>query len=234
MNDFDYILGKEYELSKCVIPHYDEFNLIFSKKLDNFYKDSNVKILEIGTGYGDTSKIILDSIPNSTLITVDNSPQMIFNAKKKLSSYIHSNRVEIIECDALIFLKNEDSSTFDGLVSQWTLHNFNSTYRLDVLKNIRRVLLPGALFLNGDKYAQENSHNHKQALKNQLYDIVNLYINNSSEEMLRAHFSHYLDDEKEDVIMKELESLKIMDNLGFSNVGITSRFGLEAILSAVI
>lgn len=98
-------------------------------------------IIEIGSGVGAQSEILLRRFPDIKLTSVDMSAAQIEAAKKSLGEYAQfKSRYEIIEADATALPMKGHS--FDGAFICWVLEHVPAP--LNVLAEARRVLKPGA------------------------------------------------------------------------------------------
>ena len=232
---FNNNLSSDYvEFEKNHLNFYDFEENIFSilrKYIDKaFSKEFNnkINILEIWCGTWTTTEIILNSDSRIKRTTVDNEFLMIEQMNKKLFSNIFCWKIDVFYDDALSFLKKQKSNSFDGFVSAFTLHNFDKFYRKNVLIEIFRILKKWSIFINADKYAIDDDFLHKKSLNVQILELKK--INN--EALKNKWISHYLDDNKNDFIMKEKESLKIMENIWFKDLDFLHREWMKNILIA--
>lgn len=97
-------------------------------------------IVEVGSGVGAQTAIILERFPHLTIDCVDISEAQIAVAKKKLAKYIKSGQVRIHLSDGheLPFSEN----TFDAAFLCWFLEHVPGP--VEVLTEVRRVLKSGS------------------------------------------------------------------------------------------
>ena len=227
--------GEEYNLFKLACPHFEELESTLGKIIKEQFQDKNnseIKVLEIGCGPGFTTLILLDSDERTKIIAVDNESVMIEQAKDILKEFIDKNRVQLVEDDALEFLKKQDSDSFDVFASGFTLHNFPNDFREKVLKEIYRALKPEGIFVNADKYALDDESEHKKSLNWQLQQFKEKYSQINRPDLIEEWTSHYLEDDKPNVIMKESDSIKAMNKIGFKGINVVFRKQMEAVLFA--
>lgn len=98
------------------------------------------KVIEIGSGVGAQSEILLRRFPDIQLTCVDMSEAQIEAAKKSLAQFEQfKNRYEIIKSDASALPMKGHS--FDGAFICWVLEHVPAP--ANVLAEARRVLKPG-------------------------------------------------------------------------------------------
>lgn len=227
--------GEEYELFKLACPHFEELENTLGKIIKEQFQDKNtseIKVLEIGCGPGYTTLIIFDSDRRTKIVAVDNEPVMIEQAKEILNDHIKKNRVKLIYGDALEFLQKQSSDSFDVFASGFTLHNLPKDFREEVIKEIYRVLKPEGIFVNADKYALDNESEHKQSLHWQLQQFKEKYSPINRQDLIEEWTNHYLEDDKPNIIMKESDSMKSMNKIGFNDIKIVFRKQMDAVLFA--
>ena len=223
--------GDEFDLSGIAIPHREELQNNISTVIKEEFQSKSVdeiKVLEIGCGTGYTTSIILDADNRTRIVAVDNDEEMLEKAKEVLEN----KRVELIEEDALEFLKKQSSDSFDVCASAFTLHNFTSDYREKVLQEMYRVLRPGGIFVNADKYALDDESKHKEALSWQLQQFKDKFSEINRIDLIEKWTSHYVRDDQPEIIMKESESITSMSKIGFQEIKIVFRKKMEAVVKA--
>lgn len=99
------------------------------------------KLLEVGSGVGAQTKILLERYPQSHIQCLDASSAQADRAKQALSDEVDSGRVSIQVGDALHQPFKEDS--FDGAFVCWLLEHVQNP--IDVLREARRVLKSGGI-----------------------------------------------------------------------------------------
>lgn len=128
-----------------LIPFYNE---IYSILIDSipFYKNTPVKILDIGCGTGTFAKIIKEKFPHSKITCLDFAENMIEIAKEKLSDY--SCDVSFLVGDFNnLNIKNE----YDVIVSSFALHHIQTDEEKKKLyKNIYQALNKNGVFFTAD------------------------------------------------------------------------------------
>lgn len=103
------------------------------------------RILEIGSGVGAQTQILLERNPQAKVQCVDASAEQVNRARTALEEYVKAGRVRIDQADALHLPYAENS--FDGAFVCWLLEHVQNP--VAILEEARRVLKPGgAIFCN--------------------------------------------------------------------------------------
>jgi tRNA (cmo5U34)-methyltransferase len=232
-NDFSGIIGgKRYALVAELIPHFKEMqeNIAYFATCKAVCTIGTYKVLEVGCGPGPTTDKLLQTRENVNVTAVDIEKQMIDEAKINLAKY--GGRVNFVLEDMLKFLPTIKDNTYDSFASGWTLHNLNSTQRHQALSEIYRVLKPGALFVNGDKYAQDDVRKHKRDYKQFKDCLTKMDQKYGDAEWTKQWIEHYNFDEKPEIIMFENKAIEEMSQIGFVKVKNTFRRQMESIVVA--
>ena len=126
----------------------------FAEKLDDFlvrhiaYKNfenyvnsmslkSRDKVLEVGCGGGNLSRLLAQSIPKGKLYCVDVSPYWIKKARQRLSEF---DNVDFFEGKIKDFHEDKD---FDVAVIHYVLHDIPKSEREGTLNSVKRLLKRG-------------------------------------------------------------------------------------------
>lgn len=206
----------EYNLVCKVYENYFEFENYLGFEIKNFQSDTNtLNILEIGTGTGITTDIILNSRNNIKLITLDHDINAIKLSKKRFSN----KNIEFIHIDALEFITHT-SVKFDIVVSAFTIHNFNKEYRHKFYEVLNRTMNKNAIFLNADKYSPDDDIIRTKSLKYIINKYFNIFLEKNQKELLKEWVLHYIDDQSNDKVLKVEESKKNMEKYGYKDINI--------------
>ncbi len=98
-------------------------------------------LLEIGCGVGAQTDVLLRRFPELKITGIDASPIQIERARERHSPALDSGRLELLVGDALHLPFSEPR--FDSAFVCWLLEHVRDP--IEILKETRRVLLPGAL-----------------------------------------------------------------------------------------
>jgi tRNA (cmo5U34)-methyltransferase len=227
---FNSIIGDEYELFRLACPHHDELQgKVAETLIKNLSPEEEVHtVLEIGFGTGITSKKILAANPKITLLGVDNSKNMLQKANTELLE-AYTGRYKFDIEDALTYLQKIPRGSITAVISVWTLHNFNENYRNNILQEIHRVLKSDGTFINGDKIAVKDPKLHKNNFLWQLKQF-DIFEKIGKAKLKQGWITHYIDDEKEDVILRETAFKEILTTLHFTDYNLIFRKHMDAVI----
>lgn len=227
-------LSDNYDLFSKVSLHEDEIQETVSTALKKYFSDKNqeeIKVLELGSGTGLTTSMILEADRRTRVTAVDNEESMFSQIKEKLKSEIESGRVIPINEDCVEYLKSLEPDTFDAFASAWTLHNFHKDYRKSVLQEIYRVLKKGGIFINADKYALDDPGEQKKESEEHIARFAE-FERLGRPDLKEKWTQHYLEDEKPEIIMIEGEAKVQMKEIGFTNIEVPYRKSINATITA--
>lgn len=229
---FSGVLGADYNLCALSIPHYYELQNTVKNVLKDFFAARNdlkeINVLEAGSGTGLTTVRILDADPRIKVMAVDNEEKTIRQAEQTLKDL--KDRIEFVHKDILSALLEVKDNSLDAFASAFAIHNFTDEYREKVFKEIARVLKGGGLFVNADKYALDDKNAHLESLEKQIKSL-DVYDSINRPDVKEGWIKHYYEDEK--VKITEGEQKKILLDLGFENIKVIFRKGMEATIMAI-
>jgi len=226
-------MGEDYDLLRRAYPKYDELHQVLADIIADHASRNNgnaVRAIEIGCGSGITSEYILNSRGDLFLTAIDNEPKMIAQAGLNLKTKLNSGRLTLLQADALEHLGSVRKASVDVVASGFTLHNFMRGYRTSVMKQVFRVIKPGGLFVNADKYSLEGQEMFEELVV-QLERFFKAFVPLGKIDLLREWVLHNVADQAPDRVMKERDALEEMEEIGFEDVRIHFRHGLEALVS---
>jgi ubiquinone/menaquinone biosynthesis C-methylase UbiE len=227
-------LTSEYELFDLACPKGPILDKTMAKAIRHFRPRRPAKTLEgleLGFGTGLTTQVALDARPDLRLAAVDNEPQMLPKARKNLQKYLRAGRLSLTVADALAFLKKRPARSCDIVVTAATLHNFPVAYRARAWKEIARVLKPGGLFVNADKYAQSGA-GQRAAIKARMDRYFGVAVPRGRFDWLKSVVLHYMDDESPERRMDEAAQAALMRSAGFVRIRRVYRMDMTAVVIA--
>ena len=107
------------------------------------------RLLELGTGTGETALRVLVRHPAATLVGLDASREMLDRAKTRLPGDYVELRVASLS-DAL------PDGPFDVVFSALTVHHLDGRGKADLFERVARVLTPGGRFVLADVVIPED------------------------------------------------------------------------------
>lgn len=190
-----------------------------------------LQVLELGCGTGFTTRQLLDSREDARILAVDNAPAMLAQARELLTEPLAAGRLELRELDALSALQSLANNSVDIVASAYALHNFLSGYRSRVLAEILRVLKPGGVFVNGDRYAIDDPAEHLRQLQEEIRGYFRVFREMQRLDLLEQWVVHVFSDESEEHLMRLQPALNEMEALGYTHVQQHYRDGVNALVS---
>lgn len=228
---FTGVLSNEYDLVHVMIPHYAEHEDTVRHAIAAYAAPCPQNVLsamDLGCGTGLTTKRILEADERITVRAVDNEAAMLRQAKVLLENF--SERITFIESDALASLRELDAGSVDIIASGCVLHNLPLAYRRKVMGEAARVLVPGGLFVNADKYGLDDPIEHADTLKEQLANLF-AFDEMGRPDLREAWHAHYLEDEE--INFTEAEQKTLLADFGFHSIQTIYRKRLEATIMAI-
>lgn len=140
--------------------------------------------------------------------------------------------MNLIQDNALSYLKTLEDNSLDIVASVLTLHNCLSFYRNQVLEEIYRVLMPGGLLINCDKYPQNDPVEYHRALEKHISQLLDAVGASGSFELLKEVMMHELSDFSPERIIKEDDFWQRLSEIGYSNGQLIYRQNLDAVVIA--
>jgi len=190
----------------------------------------SLSALEIGTGTGVTTQLILSALGEGSLISIDNAPAMMVQAETHLEEHLVSGRLRLITDDALSALYALPSESMDLVLSAYTLHNFLEGYRREVLKEILRVLKPKGWFVNGDRYGVDDPAEHLKTIQDEVRGYFRVFREINRPDLLEQWVVHLLSDESDEHRMRLTTSIDVMQSLGFGLTTVSDRPEVNTLL----
>jgi tRNA (cmo5U34)-methyltransferase len=134
--------------------------------------------------------------------------------------------------DALSALRELPAGGQDVVVSAYAVHNFRDTYRDQVLTEIFRVLRPSGIFVNGDRYALDDTAELTRATQDEVRGYFRVFSSINRYDLLEQWVLYLFSDESADHIMRLGPSLTKMRKIGFDPVEVQFRDGVNTLLTA--
>ncbi|HMV02156.1 MAG TPA: class I SAM-dependent methyltransferase [Chitinophagales bacterium] len=206
--------AEEYILLDKVYGNYISFQERIIPILKTYKSTSKINVLEIGCGTGITTEILLKTRENIKLTTIDLDSEVIEYARQNLSSY---SNVSFLVADALSFVKEQKSNSYDLIISAFTIHNLTNEYREHLYKEIFRILKPNGLFINADKFVSDNEEEQIAGLKYRIGTYIDTLARENKLDLLKEWTTHYIDDHHPDKLLQFDKTLADLAAVGFKN-----------------
>ena len=115
-----------------------------------FDPEDNIRVLDIGAGYGALTRLILNAFPHSTVVVHDYSEVMLREARMYLSGA--SDAVTFVRGDMMSDDWMKDiSGKFDAVVSTIAIHNVRHQERIrSIYNDVFSMVSNGGCFFNAD------------------------------------------------------------------------------------
>ncbi|MGZ4169543.1 MAG: Sua5/YciO/YrdC/YwlC family protein [Solirubrobacteraceae bacterium] len=121
------------------IPVYDEFQEAVARASGSRAS----RVLELGTGTGETARRLLDRHPEAHLVGIDESASMLGAARAALPADRVTLQVGAIEAPL-------PEGPFDVVATALCVHHLEGALKRDLFARVRAVLAPGGRFVLGD------------------------------------------------------------------------------------
>lgn len=228
-------MSEEYTLIHLALPHFEELQGHVGTVIAHHSRPGQsdpLQVLEIGCGDGVTSSFILAARRDLFLTALDNEEEMIKQASERLEPEIVGKRCNLVCADAVDHMTQVASHSIDIVASALTLHNMQHTYRHKLHHELFRVLSPGGLFVNADKYAPQDDGERFDALEVALSRFFEAFIPLGKYDLLKDWVLHNVADQGPDRVMKELDTIQTLRDIGFVDIQMIYRHNMEGVLVA--
>jgi L-threonylcarbamoyladenylate synthase len=140
MPHFHFVAPQYAAVIREDIPLYDEFQAQVARAGAG---GSVRRILDLGTGTGETALRLLAHHPDAFLVGIDESEAMLDQARRWMDGVAAELRVGRLQ-DPL------PEETFDLVVSALCVHHLDQAEKADLFRRVRRVVDPAGRFVLGD------------------------------------------------------------------------------------
>ena len=117
----------------------------------SYGKDTAIRFLDIGAGYGALSQFLLGHFPNAKAVCHDGSAEMLKLGRKRMAKM--KDRVEFVQCDlSKPGWSRKIKGPFDAVVSSIAIHNVRAHETIrSIYSETFSLVKPGGCFLNFDR-----------------------------------------------------------------------------------
>lgn len=232
---FSGVIGQEYEMLELICPLATEMSRLVGEEVKQYasLQAKPVHVVELGGGTGITTLSILLADEKLSVTSIDNEPTMQSKAQDSLNQWVKGGRLKFSADDALTALKVIQSNSVDVVASAYTLHNFLHEYRTDVHQQIYRILKPGGKFINGDRYGLDDISKHTATIQNEVAGYFKVLTQLNKLDVLEHWIIHLFNDESDNHVMRESVALEQLSLIGFTQITLSSRMEVNALVTAI-
>lgn len=154
---FDAIASRYDAQRKGIIPNFEDFYLAAAHAA--VWHGKNPSILDIGSGTGLLSALLLEKFPAATLALVDISSNMLAIARQRFSG---NDRVTYRAGD---YRYEGLDHTYDLICSALSIHHLDHEEKRGLYGRIYSALNPGGVFVNAEQVAGETTDQHRRYME---------------------------------------------------------------------
>ncbi len=216
-NNFSDTLVEEYDLFGKVLPFHDELQATIPTELKKHFDKLGVvdggatsTFLDIGAGYGFTTKLVAEVFPKAHFLLNEFDADLLNQSNEYLKSYNSEKRLGDIE----EIIKSIPDQSVDAVYTAWVLHNFPPIKREIVFKEIARILKSGGIFVALEKVGNTGEQRVKD-LSQTILDLSPFISKYQRPDLFIEWVKHYLRDEESDLAFTDDENRKLLENNGF-------------------
>jgi ubiquinone/menaquinone biosynthesis C-methylase UbiE len=234
---FSGAIGREYEMLKLICPAAADMSrqvgvCVGAWQRPDAPSTGPAAILEIGCGTGITTSALLHAQPDTAITSVDIAATMLAQAEANLAAAIEAGRLRLVESDALSFLFDVPAESVDIVASGYAFHNFLDGYRTQVIREVYRVLRPGGVLINGDRYALDDTAEQTRVVQDELRQYFRVFAELQRPDLLEQWTLHLFNDESPGHVMRLEPALALYRTVGFDPVRVEDRYANNAVVSA--
>ncbi len=229
-------LGEEYDFIKLICPNVPVLHSRIADvlaKLPSPGPGYQLNVIELGCGTGLLTAAVLGARADVAVQAVDIEPVMLDQARVNLDAAVIAGRLQLTEQDALEYLTGLATASVDVVVSAYCLHNFTEMHRGRTVAEIWRVLRPGGVFVNGDRYALDDTALHLLTVQQEVANFFSTFLRLQRLELLEKWLLHLLSDESPDRIMRAGAASEMLRDCGFVQLTWLFRSGVDGLLTAL-
>jgi tRNA (cmo5U34)-methyltransferase len=232
---FSGVIGQDYELLNLICPLATQMSRLVGIAASEYSTQAtdNLTVIELGGGTGITTLSLLTASDKFNILSIDNEPVMQEQAKKHLHKWAVEGKLTFCGDDALAALKNIATGSVDIVASAYTLHNFLDSYRKEVIQEMFRILKSRGQFINGDRYGLDDVSQHTRTIQNEVGGYFKALTQLNKLDVLEHWIVHLFSDESENHVMRESVALDQLRDAGFSNINLTHRLEINALVTAI-
>lgn len=118
-----------------------------------FDPDEELRVLDVGGGYGALTRVVLETFPRARVVLHDYSAPMLVEARSRLANY--SDSLSYVQTDLMTSAWTRAlEGQFQAVVSSIAIHNVRYPDRIrSIYHEIFPFVAPGGCFLNFDQFS---------------------------------------------------------------------------------
>ncbi len=213
-NNFSDTLIEEYDLFGKVFPFHDELQQAIPESLKTHFINTNggasLTFLDIGAGYGFTTKLVAKEFPKAKFILNEFDKELISRADAYLESYNYEKKVGDIE----EIIKTIPDQSIDAIYTAWVIHNFPSEKRAKLFSEIARIIKPNGVFVALEKVGNIGKQ-RTESLAKTIMTFQLFLLEFSRPDLYIDWIKHYLRDEESDLVFTDDENERLLSENGF-------------------
>lgn len=212
-NNFSDTLVEEYDLFGKVFPFHDDLQNTIPSSLKECFANTDgngLTFLDIGAGYGFTTKLVAEVFPKGKFILNEYDAELLGRADEYLQEYDYEKRVGDIE----EIIKQIPDGSLDAVYTAWVLHNFPPAKREVIFKEVSRVLKPEGIFVALEKVGNTGPQRQKD-LAQAIIDLEPFISKYNRPDLFIEWVKHDLRDEEPDLVFTDDENEKLLNDNGF-------------------
>lgn len=204
---------EEYDLFGKVFPFHDELQAAIPEALEkHLISEGGVQhFLDIGAGYGFTTKLVAEKFPNAHFILNEFDENLLSQSDEYLKDFSIEKRLGDIE----EVIKTIPDRTLDAVYTAWVIHNFPPQKRSLIYKEIARVLKPNGLFVALEKVGNTGEQRIAD-LAQAIIDLEPFISKYNRPDLFIEWVKHDLRDEEADLVFTDDEQEKYLTENGFT------------------
>jgi len=214
-NNFSDTLVEEYDLFGKVFPFHDELQQAIPESLKNHFigdanEGSSLTFLDIGAGYGFTTKLVAKEFPKAKFILNEFDKELLSRADNYLESYNYEKKVGDIE----EIIKTIPDQSIDAVYTAWVIHNFPPEKRAKLFSEIARITKSNGVFVALEKVGNTGEQRTKD-LSQAIVDLYPFVTKYNRPDLFIEWVKHDLRDEESDLVFTDDENEKLLSDNGF-------------------
>ena len=141
----------DYEgFMRRIVPGYDlQTRLLVD--LIPFDALARIRVLDLGSGPGILSALVLERYPNAAVVAFDLTEEMLASARKRCGRF--ADRFSTVAGDYAV---DDIGSRYDLVLAGLTLHHLDDRQRRAVFRRLHAALMPGGVFLVREVVADDD------------------------------------------------------------------------------